>query len=51
MRRNEVFNLPEGGTIVTNDYVAASNPSSGASVLTTQHKGRKLTKMVSTMKN
>ncbi len=46
MRQNQTFNLPEGGTVVTDNYTVSSNPSSGTSILTANHQGRKLTKMV-----
>ena len=40
------FNLPEGGAISTDNYTVMSNPSSGATILTANHNGRRLTKMV-----
>jgi hypothetical protein len=48
MRPAEVFSLPEGGRVSTSDYSVSVNPSSGASILTANHNGRKITKMVRT---
>ena len=46
MRQIQSFQLPEGGTINTDNYTVMSNPSSGATILTANHNGRRLTKMV-----
>ena len=46
MRQVQTFNLPEGGAIITDNYTVMSNPSSGATILTANHNGRRLTKMV-----
>ena len=46
MRQVQTFNLPEGGAISTDNYTVMSNPSSGATILTANHNGRRLTKMV-----
>jgi len=48
VRQIQSFQLPEGGTINTDNYTVMSNPSSGATILTANHNGRRLTKMVRT---
>ena len=46
MREVQSFKLPEGGTVNTDNYTVMSNPSSGATILSANHNGRRLTKMV-----
>ena len=46
MRQVQSFKLPEGGTVTTDNYTVMSNPSSGATILSANHNGRRLTKMV-----
>lgn len=46
MRQVQTFNLPEGGSISTDNYTVLNNPNSGATILSANHNGRRLTKMV-----
>jgi len=46
VRQVQTFNLPEGGSISTDNYTVLNNPNSGATILSANHNGRRLTKMV-----